>query len=183
MRRLVQNAAGRILQEALLAPQGPRVSAIEDPRGHLPSSAAPGAWVDVIPLPSARVALVTGTVRGQGLSAATAMSQLKAAVRALVLLDMSPGEVISRLHRPAATPVGNEADRCLIVVYDPVACRCTVACGGCTSAAPAAGRGGRGRPRARRAGGHRVRRAARQRAGAQLRNGRDPHAARRRPAR
>ncbi|MYX37854.1 MULTISPECIES: SpoIIE family protein phosphatase [unclassified Streptomyces] len=136
-RRLVQNAAGRILQEALLAPQGPRVSAIEDPRGHLPSSAAPGAWVDVIPLPSARVALVTGTVRGQGLSAATAMSQLKAAVRALVLLDMSPGEVISRLHRPAATPVGNEADRCLIVVYDPVACRCTVACGGCTAAAPA----------------------------------------------
>ncbi|MEU1538692.1 SpoIIE family protein phosphatase [Actinacidiphila glaucinigra] len=134
-RRLVQNAAGRILQEALLAPQGPRVSAIEDPRGHLPSSAAPGAWVDVIPLPSARVALVTGTVRGQGLSAATAMSQLKAAVRALVLLDMSPGEVISRLHRPAATPAGNEADRCLIVVYDPVACRCTVACGGCTAAA------------------------------------------------
>ncbi|MFF3946064.1 SpoIIE family protein phosphatase [Streptomyces sp. NPDC001902] len=129
-RRLVQNAAGRILQQALLAPQGPRVTAIEDPRGHLPPAAAPGAWVDVIPLPSARVALVTGSVRGQGVPAATAMSQLKAAVRALILLDMSPGEVISRLHRPTATPVADEADRCLIVVYDPVACRCTVACGG-----------------------------------------------------
>ncbi|WP_431968173.1 ATP-binding SpoIIE family protein phosphatase [Actinacidiphila sp. bgisy160] len=136
-RRLVRNAAGRILQEALLAPQGPELTAIEDPRGHLPPSAAPGAWVDVIPLPSARVALVTGSVRGQGVSAATAMSQLKAAVRALVLLDMSPGEVISRLHRPTATPVGDEADTCLIVVYDPVACHCTVACGGHPAAAPA----------------------------------------------
>ncbi|MFE0626128.1 SpoIIE family protein phosphatase [Streptomyces sp. NPDC058864] len=136
-RRLVRNAAGRILQEALLAPQGPQVNAIEDPRGHLPPSAAPGAWVDVIPLPSARVALVTGSVRGQGVSAATAMSQLKAAVRALMLLDMSPGEVISRLHRPTATPAGDEADQCLIVVYDPVACRCTVACGGYAAADPA----------------------------------------------
>ncbi|MEU1621221.1 SpoIIE family protein phosphatase [Streptomyces sp. NPDC005722] len=133
-RRLIQNAAGRILQEALLAPQGPPVSAIEAPRGHLPSSAAPGAWVDVIPLPCARVALVTGAVRGHGVTAATAMSQLKAAVRALVLLDMSPGEVLSRLHRPTATPVGDEADQCLIVVYDPVACRCTVAYVGWTAA-------------------------------------------------
>ncbi|MGW3248215.1 ATP-binding protein [Streptomyces sp. NPDC001070] len=127
-RRLVENAAGRILQEALLAPQGPPVNAIEDARGHLPRSAVPGAWVDVIPLPSARVALVAGSAGGQGLAAATAMSQLKAAVRALVLLDMSPAEVIARLHRPTAPPVGDEADQCLIVVYDPVNCRCTTAC-------------------------------------------------------
>jgi hypothetical protein len=134
-RRLVENAAGRILQEALLAPQGPPVNAIEDARGHLPRSAAPGAWVDVIPLPSARVALVAGSVGGQGLAAATAMSQLKAAVRALVLLDMNPGDVIARLHRPTATPVGDEADQCLIVVYDPVACRCTTACDAHSAAA------------------------------------------------
>ncbi|MEU4096614.1 SpoIIE family protein phosphatase [Streptomyces sp. NPDC026673] len=137
-RRLIENAAGRILQEALLAPQAPPVNAIQGARAHMPPSAAPGAWVDVVPLPSARVALVTGSVRGRGVAAATAMSQLRAAVRALVLLDMSPGEVISRLHRPTATPVGDEADQCLIVVYDPVACRCTVACGGYPAPAPLA---------------------------------------------
>ncbi|MDX3095379.1 SpoIIE family protein phosphatase [Streptomyces sp. ME01-24h] len=136
-RRLVENAAGRILQEALLSSQSPQISAIEDPRGHLPASAAPGAWVDVIPLSSARVALVTGSVRGRGVPAATAMSQLKAAVRALVMLDMSPGEVISRLHRPSPAPAGEAADQCLIVVYDPVACRCTVAYGGRATTAPA----------------------------------------------
>ncbi|WP_431951573.1 ATP-binding SpoIIE family protein phosphatase [Actinacidiphila sp. bgisy167] len=135
-RRLVEYATGRILQEALLSTQGPRISAIEDPRGHVPPSAAPGAWVDVIPLSSARVALVAGSVRGRGVSAATAMSQLRAAVRALVMLDMSPGEVLARLHRPTAAPTGGEEDQCLIAVYDPVACHCTVACGGYAASTP-----------------------------------------------
>ncbi|MFD3457393.1 SpoIIE family protein phosphatase [Streptomyces sp. NPDC058691] len=126
-RRLVHEAAARILQEALHETDAPAVSALEAVRGHVPESSAPGSWIDVIPLPSARVALVAGTAEGGGVTAAAEMSQVRATIRALLLLDMDPGEVIGRLGRrvgTARTPV-----HCLLAVYDPVTRRCTAASG------------------------------------------------------
>ncbi|MFJ4846372.1 MULTISPECIES: SpoIIE family protein phosphatase [unclassified Streptomyces] len=134
-RRLVHEAAARILQEALHESDAPAVSALDAVRGHVPESSAPGSWIDVVPLPSARVALVTGTAGGSGVTATAGMSQVRAAIRALLLLDMNPGEVIARLGRRAGaarTPV-----HCLLAVYDPVTRRCTTASGGDAGAEPA----------------------------------------------
>ncbi|MFF3561442.1 SpoIIE family protein phosphatase [Streptomyces sp. NPDC002574] len=134
-RRLVHEAAARILQEALHESDAPAVSALEAVRGHVPESSAPGSWIDVVPLPSARVALVAGTAEGWGVTATAGMSQVRAAIRALLLLDMDPGEVIARLGRRAGA--AQPPVHCLLAVYDPVTRRCAAAAGGDAWAEPA----------------------------------------------
>lgn len=134
-RRLVHEAAARFLQEALHESDAPAVSALAAVRGHVPESSAPGSWIDVVPLPSARVALVAGTAEGAGITATAGMSQVRAAIRALLLLDMNPGEVIARLGRRAGA--AQAPTHCLLAVYDPVTRRCTAAAGGDAGAEPA----------------------------------------------
>ncbi|MFJ5219396.1 SpoIIE family protein phosphatase [Streptomyces sp. NPDC088354] len=134
-RRLVHDAAARILQEALHESDAPVVSALEAVRGHVPESSAPGSWIDVVQLPSARVALVAGTAEGWGVAATAGMSQVRAAIRALLLLDMNPGEVIARLGRRAGA--AGAAVHCLLAIYDPVTRRCTAAAGGDAGVEPA----------------------------------------------
>ena len=53
----------------------------------------------MIPLPSARVGLVAGGCGGHGITAAAAMSQQKAQVRALAVQDIDPAEVLSRVFQ------------------------------------------------------------------------------------
>ncbi|WP_346657075.1 SpoIIE family protein phosphatase [Streptomyces sp. ICN441] len=56
-----------------------------------------GDWFDVIPLSSARVALVVGDVAGHGLYATAMMGRLRSAVRALADLDLEPEELLAHL--------------------------------------------------------------------------------------
>ncbi|MGW2430944.1 ATP-binding SpoIIE family protein phosphatase [Streptomyces sp. NPDC001640] len=134
-RDLQEQAMGRRFQRALLG-QPPHLTAIKEVDGHVPVDGPPGGWFDVIPLPSARVGLVAGVCGGHGITAAAAMSQQKAQVRALAVQDIDPVQVLSRVFQQrerqfeysecAEDPLP-EAGHCVYAVYDPVTGRCTAA--------------------------------------------------------
>jgi anti-sigma regulatory factor (Ser/Thr protein kinase) len=134
-----EHAFAQLLQSSLLSKEFPRLSAVEVMHSALPSQGSPSGWFDVIPLSSARVALVVGTVAGQGLAAAAVMGQLKAATSALASLDLRPDELLARLddlvvhlageHQTtpsAGHQSGWSSASCLCAVYDPVTRHCTV---------------------------------------------------------
>ncbi|MEU1619331.1 ATP-binding SpoIIE family protein phosphatase [Streptomyces sp. NPDC005722] len=91
-------------------------------------------WLDAIPLPGARVALVAGTVSAEvGTVTGAAAAELRAAVRTLADIDLQPEELLTHLDdvlgrlRPAGTGV---SAACLYAVYDPVSGRCSLAAAG-----------------------------------------------------
>ncbi|GAA2408342.1 hypothetical protein GCM10010420_40790 [Streptomyces glaucosporus] len=87
------------LQRHLL-PALPRVDGIVSTWRYLPAARgteAGGDWVDLIPLPDGRAALVVGDVMGKGVRAAAVMGQIRTACRAYALLGLSPAEVLEKL--------------------------------------------------------------------------------------
>ena len=70
-----------------------------------------GDWFDAVPLDGGALGIVVGNVEGRGVEAAGAMSDLRAAVRAYVVLDGdSPSRLVRHLDRLAeATGLGHQA--------------------------------------------------------------------------
>ncbi|MFE0464218.1 SpoIIE family protein phosphatase [Kitasatospora sp. NPDC058965] len=151
------------LQRSLLPPAVSSVAAVTTASVYLPTDTAGGVggdWFDVIPLSSARVALVVGDVTGHGLHASATMGRLRTAVRTLADLELEPEELLVHLddlvaqllvesalvadideeaqfavgETAADLPQGTEpvtfGGTCLYAVYDPVARVCTVASAG-----------------------------------------------------
>ncbi|MBF6047546.1 SpoIIE family protein phosphatase [Streptomyces sp. NRRL B-1677] len=129
------------LQHSLL-PQGfPEQNAVEVAHRYMPAeSGVGGDWFDVIPLSSARVALVVGDVVGHGLHAAATMGRLRTAARNFAELDLPPDEVLTHLDNlvgrldreegggdPGAGIPGIIGATCLYVIYDPTTQACTMA--------------------------------------------------------
>ncbi|WP_354642827.1 SpoIIE family protein phosphatase [Kitasatospora camelliae] len=138
------------LQRSLLPPAEARTAAVTTAGVYLPTDPATGVggdWFDVIPLSSARVALVAGDVVGHGLQATATMGRLRTAVRTLADLDLDPDELlvhlddlVSQLVVEADEPDGDEwrartrvdpvGATCVYAVYDPVSGRCSIAAAG-----------------------------------------------------
>ncbi|MBF9069101.1 SpoIIE family protein phosphatase [Streptacidiphilus fuscans] len=123
-------------------PQAPQPTVgLETAQGHLATHPATGGWYDVIPISSARTALVIGEVDGSGIHTSATMGQLRTALRCLASLDLEPDELLARLDEttrqlaaerralPAADPLREQSltASCLCAVYDPVAGTLTVA--------------------------------------------------------
>ncbi|MER7706110.1 SpoIIE family protein phosphatase [Kitasatospora sp. NPDC097605] len=88
------------LQRSLLPPSQAETTAVSTASVYLPTDTASGIggdWFDVIPLSSARVALVAGDVVGHGLAASATMGRLRTAVRTLADLDLEPDELLVHL--------------------------------------------------------------------------------------
>jgi PAS domain S-box-containing protein len=130
------------LQRSLLPHRLPEQSAVEAATRYLPASSRVGVggdWFDVIPLSSARVALVVGDIVGHGIHASAAMGRLRTAVRTLADVDPPPDELLTRLDdlvsrfsTEAAADDHDEGENevgatCLYAVYDPLSRRCTLA--------------------------------------------------------
>lgn len=108
---------------------------------YLPGAEGGGAWYDVIPLSGACSALVVGEVAGDGIHAATAMGQVRTAVRAFSTLGIEPDELLARLDEtvsqlaserralPAHDPLRDQplTVACAYAVYDAGEGICTVA--------------------------------------------------------
>ncbi|MGI5413910.1 ATP-binding SpoIIE family protein phosphatase [Streptomyces chartreusis] len=108
------------------------------------TGADPGAWYDTIALSSARTAIAAGTASGRGLNAAAVMGQLRTALRSLSAFELSPDELLARLHDTAATlaaershlplgdPLRHEAltADCAYAVHDPLTGACTMSAAG-----------------------------------------------------
>ncbi|MER7909532.1 SpoIIE family protein phosphatase [Streptomyces sp. NPDC096068] len=141
------------LQRSLLPPSEAENVAVTTAGVYLPADTGTGVggdWFDVIPLSSARVALVAGDVVGHGLSATAMMGRLRTAVRTLADLDLEPDELLVHLDdlvsqlgvetdgsdesddatgpaRPRTDPIGAT---CLYAIYDPVSRRLAMASAG-----------------------------------------------------
>jgi serine/threonine-protein kinase RsbW len=97
-----QRAVAHTLQHGLLAGAPP-----EDPRFAVAAHYQPGVrtlevggdWHDTFRISDDRIALVVGDVVGRGIDAATAMGQLRSAIRALAGADAGPARVIEQLDR------------------------------------------------------------------------------------
>ncbi|MGW4382537.1 SpoIIE family protein phosphatase [Kitasatospora sp. NPDC004531] len=134
------------LQRSLLPPAETVVPAATTASVYRPTDTATGVggdWFDVIPLSSARVALVAGDVVGHGLQASATMGRLRTAVRTLADLDLEPDELLVHLDDLVSQLVveGSEEERergvadpsgatCVYAVYDPVAGICQAASAG-----------------------------------------------------
>ncbi|WP_405876282.1 MULTISPECIES: SpoIIE family protein phosphatase [unclassified Streptomyces] len=136
------------LQQTLLPQRLPHQSAVEVACRYLPAGTLAqvgGDWFDVIPLSSARVALVVGDVVGHGVQASAIMGWLRTAVRTLADIDLPPDELLTHLDdlvlrlsaeaeadgpaapAQAAEIAGGLGATCLYAVYDPLSRVCTVA--------------------------------------------------------
>ncbi|AVH61604.1 PAS domain S-box protein [Streptomyces dengpaensis] len=129
------------LQRGMLPHTLPSPSTIQAAH-HIVLSGAGGDWTDVLALPGARVALVTGHTPGRGMRTAATMGRLRTAVQTLAGLDLAPDEIMARLddlvqHMDAenAEDSGPTADTlagtaCLYLVYDPITRQCTMTAAG-----------------------------------------------------
>ena len=89
-----------MLQRSLLPERLPEVSALELAARYLPSGSAAkvgGDWYDAMLLPNERLCLAIGDVVGHGVRAATAMAELRNALRAYLLEGHAPAQAVSRL--------------------------------------------------------------------------------------
>ncbi|MFC7915139.1 SpoIIE family protein phosphatase [Streptomyces sp. NPDC057386] len=131
------------LQRSLLPHTLPEQAALEIATRYLPAATRAGVggdWFDVIPLSTARVALVVGDVVGHGIRASATMGRLRTAVRTLADVDLPADELLTHLDDlvlrlaadessgdPAAETAGGIGTTCLYAVYDPVSRRCSIA--------------------------------------------------------
>jgi serine phosphatase RsbU (regulator of sigma subunit)/anti-sigma regulatory factor (Ser/Thr protein kinase) len=131
------------LQHSLLPHRLPDQTAMDVAFRYLPADSQAGVggdWFDVIPLSSARVALVVGDVVGHGIQASATMGRLRAAVRTLADIDLPPDELLTHLDDLVirlSDQTDDETDRdgdgsdvgatCLYAIYDPISRHCTLA--------------------------------------------------------
>jgi anti-sigma regulatory factor (Ser/Thr protein kinase) len=78
-----------------------------------------GDWYDAMLLNDGTLAVCVGDVVGHGLAAATAMGQLRNAIRAYLLEDISPGQVLRRLNRYARSIGDGAFSTTVIATLDP----------------------------------------------------------------
>ncbi|QKW18133.1 SpoIIE family protein phosphatase [Kitasatospora sp. NA04385] len=98
-----EQRAVRALQQALMhAPAGRPVPGFDTAARYLPAERerkVGGDWYELLDLPDGTVLLAVGDVSGHGLPAATAMSQLRYALRGIAYDGTPPGQLLDRLDR------------------------------------------------------------------------------------
>jgi serine phosphatase RsbU (regulator of sigma subunit) len=89
------------LQRAVLPADLPHLPAWQMAASYLQAghSDAGGDFYDVTPLDHGRIAVFVGDVMGRGVTAAAAMAQMRAAIRALVAVEPDPATVMIALDR------------------------------------------------------------------------------------
>lgn len=88
-----------------------------------------GDWYDIIELPGGGVAAVVGDVVGKGIAAASAMAQLRNALRAFAQEGYKPSTILNRVNR-LARAAGFSFATLLYLVLDPDTGRCRFASAG-----------------------------------------------------
>ena len=98
----LQRDVAHALQESLLdteLPQDPRFALATAYQPALTHLEVGGDWYDAFRLPGGRVAITVGDVVGRGVAAASAMGQLRSAVRALAAAGFGPAAILDHLDR------------------------------------------------------------------------------------
>ncbi len=117
------------MQKAMLPTRLTAPAGLEIAHCYLPGSdmaVVGGDWFDVIALSGGRVALVVGDVMGHGTQAASAMGQMRTAVRTLAAVDLPPAEVLAHLDDLMPDIDDSLFATCVYAVYDPATQQCAV---------------------------------------------------------
>lgn len=120
-------SVSEVLQQAMLEPASRMPTAAARYVAAAGNLAVGGDWYDVIELPGDRRALVVGDCVGHGLDAAAAMSQLRAASRAMLFQGLGPGRMLGELSRYSTSVEGALCATAACVVIDRVASTLTYA--------------------------------------------------------
>jgi PAS domain S-box-containing protein len=116
------HAAAVALQQTLLPPALPPAEGVALDAAYVPArqeANVGGDWYDAILLDDGTLAFCVGDVVGHGLAAATAMGQLRNAIRAYLLEDISPGQVLRRLNRYARSLGEGAFSTTVVATLDP----------------------------------------------------------------
>jgi anti-sigma regulatory factor (Ser/Thr protein kinase) len=117
------------MQKAMLPTKLSAPAGLEIAHRYLPGSdvaVVGGDWFDVIALSGGRVALVVGDVMGHGTQAASAMGQMRTAVRTLAAVDLPPAEVLAHLDDLMPHIDDSLFATCVYAVYDPATQQCSI---------------------------------------------------------
>ncbi len=116
-----EHRVAETLQRSLLPERLPEIQGLGLAARYLPAgrgAAVGGDWYDALELPDGRVALVVGDVVGHGLRAAAVMGQLRNALRAYALIDISPADIVARLGRLLGADDQEATATLLLVMLD-----------------------------------------------------------------
>ena len=120
------------LQQSVLPDDLPPLEHVELAGRYLPGAKegqVGGDWYDVLELPSGAIAAVVGDVVGKGIPAASAMAQLRNALRAFAQEGFKPSTILGRVNRLARS-AGFSFATLIYLVLDPQTGWCRFASAG-----------------------------------------------------
>ncbi|PPK94615.1 PAS domain-containing protein [Kineococcus xinjiangensis] len=122
------------LQRAVVPDASPQLAGLDVAARYEPAQGSQlgGDWWDAVELSGGRVAFVVGDVAGHGVQAATAMAQLRTALRVYLLDGHPAGQCLDRLDRLVATQFGEDMATAVVAVVDAATGRVELANAGHT---------------------------------------------------
>ncbi len=116
-----QLAMAESVQRSVVSDEPPRFDGIELAARYQPASTFQlgGDWWDAFPLPDGRIVFVVGDVAGHGVSAASAMTQVRTALRAYLFEGHSPATCLDKLDLLMAGLLDQRVATAVLAVLDP----------------------------------------------------------------
>lgn len=121
-REAEQRTVADELQRGLFPDQLPTIPGLQLAARSTPGNSSMrvgGDWYDVVLLPSGEVGLVVGDVVGHDLPAASAMGQIRTALRAFAVHETSPATVLARVNTMVDILGVSDLTTCLYAIVDP----------------------------------------------------------------
>lgn len=127
-----QIAMAESLQRSVVMDVAPQFDGVEIAARYQPATTYQlgGDWWDAIELPGGRIALAVGDVAGHGVSAASAMTQLRIALRAYLFEGHDPGLCLDRLDLLMDGLLDQRVATAVAAVLDPATGVCRIASAG-----------------------------------------------------
>jgi two-component system, chemotaxis family, sensor kinase Cph1 len=132
MRSREQIAMAESLQRSVVLDRAPEFRGVDVAARYLPASSYQlgGDWWDAFELSDGRIAIAVGDVAGHGVSAASAMTQLRTALRAYLFEGHGPGLCLDRLDRLMDGLLDQRVATAVVAVLEPATRRVSIASAG-----------------------------------------------------
>jgi serine phosphatase RsbU (regulator of sigma subunit) len=109
----------REVQQQLFPAASPATAGFDIAGASIPAEATGGDYFDFVPGPEGEISVIIGDVTGHGLGSALLMADVRAYLRALILTQRSPGQILTQANRLLATDLGT--DRFVTLVFATLA--------------------------------------------------------------
>jgi chemotaxis family two-component system sensor kinase Cph1 len=115
-------AIAESLQRTLVLDEAPQVDGLDVLARYRPAQGSQlgGDWWDAFTIPDGRVVVTIGDVAGHGVTAATAMAQVRTALRAYMIDGYSPAECVDRLDVLMHSLLPGQTATVVVLAVDPV---------------------------------------------------------------